>query len=110
MKTILIDPGDRSVRYIELTGNDPEHLIEIHQIIGDDGLDFCRPFPTGRECVVVGDHSALQNPPLPHFIILGHPWPIYGKALVFGRDIKGATIETSLTVAELREWILFDEQ
>lgn len=95
MKAILIDPFNRSVEQIETDLS----LPEVYQLVGEDDLDFCWPFP-GRyhEVAIVGDHSALQMPPLPRFFVDGYIHPLYGRTVVYGVDNAGETVPTRLTV------------
>ena len=105
MKAIRIDPFARSVEYIEsgLT------LPELYESVGEDGIDICRPFPEHPfEAAVVGDHSAMQMPPLPRFFVDGFIEPIYGKTLVFGVTRDGIERPTGLTIEQVRGWIEFE--
>jgi hypothetical protein len=105
MKAILIDPFARSVEYIESELTTPE----VYQIVGEPALDFCRPFPGHPfEVAIVGDHSALQMPPLPRFFVDGFIEPIYGKTLVYGVTVDGKDQPTGLTIEEVRNWIEFE--
>jgi len=107
MKAILIDPGEKSVEYVELTGPG-EHLPELHRLVGDDCIDIAKPFGGLREMVIVGDHSALHEPALPHFKVAGYHWPLHGKAVVLGFNQVGATKPTKMTLEEVLEWIEFE--
>lgn len=105
MKAIVIDPGERSVSVIDTGAT----LEEIYRLVGEDSIDTCRPFPGHRfEVAFVGDHSALQFPPLPRFKVseFGH-W-LYGRTLVIGADTRGETRSTTLTPEQVYEWIQFD--
>jgi hypothetical protein len=103
MKAILIDPSKRSLEYVET----PANLLDVHQLIGCDCLDAAYPFGP-REAVFVDDTGAIQdNPPLPHFRISGHFWPLYGRALILGITPGGASRSTRLTVEEVRERIIW---
>lgn len=105
MKAILIDPFARSVEYIESDLS----LPEIYRLVGENGVDFCRPFPgQPYEVAIVGDHSALQMPPLAHFFVDGYDEPLYGKTLVFAVSGNGSERPTRLSVEQVRDWIEFE--
>jgi hypothetical protein len=57
--------------------------------------------------IVVGDHSALHEPPLPSFKVPGCKWLFYGRALVFGHTASGKTLPVKLSVEQVSEWIEF---
>jgi hypothetical protein len=106
MKAILIDPWKRSLETIDvIQGTAPEALIQLYQIVGDY-LDFAYFAP--GESIAVGEHSALQKPPLPRFFVDGYQWPLYGRGVVLGYHRGGAERETRLTVEELSEMIEFE--
>lgn len=91
MKAILIDPAEKSARYIEsdLT------LQELHQLIDAETLDFAHPFGP-YETLAVADDGAARN--LKAFRIDGYHWPIFGKAILFGRDSGGKDCSTRVPV------------
>jgi hypothetical protein len=103
MKAILIDPFEKSIIGILTDGS----LQEIYEFIGCDCIDTACPFDTRNEVVFVGDNSALQDPPLPRFYVPGYDWPLYGRAMVFGRQAGGECVSTELTVEQVRKVVVF---
>jgi hypothetical protein len=104
IRAIVIDPQNRSLEYRDIE----DTLPAFHNAVGADLLDCCYPFAPARECLWVAEYGALQNPPLPHFRIVGYRWPIYGKALLIGYGRAGETRSTTLTVDELYSQIDFE--
>jgi hypothetical protein len=103
MKGILIDPWAKSVGYIEREGG--FSLGELHRLLGAEALDFCHPFGRG-ETVVVDDGGMFKR--LTPFWIGGYgDSPIYGRAIIFGRDSGGSERDTGLTVEEVHELVSF---
>jgi hypothetical protein len=104
MKAILIDPGNRAIHYVETAAE----LPDIHQLIGCDTIDAAYPFgKDAGEVFYVDDNGALKSPPLPHFLVPGFPWPIFGRALVLGFTRSGKDRSTGLTVEQIYEAIIF---
>lgn len=100
MKGILIDPKAKSVEALEGEFENKE----LHRLIEAETLDFCHPF--GRtETVVVDDNGVRLE--LPRFFIEGYQWPIFGRAVIFGRDAGGETVSTHLSVEEVFDSITF---
>ena len=109
MKAILIDPQNRSVQYIDVPHQTEIEGLEVcHRLVGEDTIDIARPFGGMREMVIVGDNSALHEPPLPSFTVAGYRWPLYGRAVVMGYDRGGASRPTRMTLEEIQEWIEFE--
>lgn len=104
MKAILINPFARSIEYVET-----ELTLEVlHRLVDEDCIDICRPFPGHRfECVVVGDHSALADPPLASFSVEGYPNHLYGRAVVYRTSHDGKEYPTKLTLEEVANLIEF---
>ena len=102
MKGILVDPAAKSVEYIEREGG--FSLGELHRLIGAEALDFFHPF--GRTETVVVDDGGVRKGLTP-FSFEGYDWPIYGRAIIFGRDSGGGERSTSLTVEEVHELVEF---
>ena len=107
MKAILIDPFEKSLTTIDIApGDQPYTLIELHRLVGEDCLDFAYPYR--GESVAVGDHSRLQEPPLPAFLLDGYKETLYGRAVVLGHSRDGKSRDTKLTVdklSKLIEWL-----
>ena len=102
MKGILVDPIAKSVEYIEREGG--FSLGELHRLIGAEALDFFHPF--GRtETVVVDDGGVRKG--LVSWSLESYDWPIYGRAIIFGRDAGGGERSTRLTVEEVHELVRF---
>jgi hypothetical protein len=102
VKGILVDPVGRSVEYIVSEGG--FSLGELHRLIGAEALDFCYPF--GRTETVVVDDGGIRKGLAP-FSFEGYDWPIYGRAVIFGRDSGGGERDTGLTVEEVHELVSF---
>jgi hypothetical protein len=102
VKGILVDPFAKSVGYIVSEGG--FSLSELHRLIGAEALDFFYPF--GRtETVVVDDGGVRKR--LASWSLEGYDWPIYGRAVIFGRDAGGGERSTGLTVEEVHEVVEF---
>jgi hypothetical protein len=102
VKGILVDPVAKSVGYIEREGG--FSLEELHRLIGAEALDFFHPF--GRTETVVVDDGGVRKGLTP-FRIEGYDSPVYGRAVIFGRDGGGGERSTSLTVEEVHEVVEF---
>jgi hypothetical protein len=102
VKGILIDPVAKSVEAIEREGG--FSLGELHRLIGAEALDFFHPF--GRTETVVVDDGGMRKGLTP-FRIEGYDWPIYGRAIIFGRDSGGGERDTRLSVEEVHEVVSF---
>jgi hypothetical protein len=99
MKGILIDPANRSVEALE----SPEfELAELHRLIGALTLDFCHPFGLA-ETMAVDDNGAILK--LTSFRIEGFEWPIFRRAIIFGRGAGGETVSSGLSVEEVYDSI-----
>jgi len=102
MKAILIDPWEKSLATINLkSGSGPTVLRELYDLVGEDGLDF-NVLKKG-ECIVVGDHSALQIPVWPHFQIEKHMY--YGRAVILGYTKGGGECDTAFSVDDISQII-----
>jgi hypothetical protein len=100
MRGILIDPVTRSVEVVESEFEGEE----LHQLVGAEVLDFCHPFGK-RETMVVDDEGMDHN--LPAFRVEGYRWPIWGRAVLLGRDAGGGTVSTHLSVEEVYQAVRF---
>jgi hypothetical protein len=104
MRAILIDPWKRSLETIDITrGNDPAALHELYQFVGEDAIDAA--YIRLGESIIVGDHSALADPPLPSYWINGFPERLYGRGVVIGYNKDGSERETRLTVDDISKMI-----
>jgi hypothetical protein len=102
VRGILVDPVAKSVEYI--VSEDGFTLGELHELIGAEALDFCHPF--GRTETVVVDDGGIRKRLAP-FRLEGYDWPIYGRAIIFGRDAGGGERDTRLSVEEVHELVSF---
>jgi hypothetical protein len=102
VKGILVDPFAKSVEYIESESG--FSLEELHRLIGAEALDFFHPF--GRTETVAVDDGGVRKGLTP-FSLEGYDWPVYGRAIIFGRDSGGGERSTSLTVEEVHELVSF---
>jgi hypothetical protein len=102
VKGILVDPLAKSVGYIESEGG--FSLGELHRLIGAEALDFFHPF--GRTETVVVDNGGVRKC-LASWSLEGYDWPIYGRAVILGRDTGGGERSTGLTVEEVHELVSF---
>jgi hypothetical protein len=103
VKGILIDPVQKSVEYIESDGGFT--LGELHEFLGAEALDFCHPF--GRTETVVVDDGGMFKALAPFWIEGYGDSPIYGRAVILGRDAGGGDRSTGLTVEEVHELLSF---
>jgi hypothetical protein len=76
-----------------------DQLQQLYKLVGEEGIDaaYFRP----HESVIVGDHSALQDPPLPSYEIEGYDERLYGRGVVIGYARNGEECETKLTVDDI---------
>jgi hypothetical protein len=100
MKGIMIDPVSKSVEALESEFENEE----LHKLVGAEVLDFCHPFGRTETMAVADDGMARE---LGIFYLEGYVWPIYGRAVIFGRDAGGGTVSTHLSVEEVFEAITF---
>jgi len=104
MKAILIDPWKKSLETIDmLAGNDIAALQEIYELVGERGLDAAYIMP--GESILVGDQSALAEPPLPSYTVHGYRHRLYGHGVVIGYSRDGKERETRLSVDDLARLI-----
>jgi hypothetical protein len=107
MKAILIDPWQRSLETIELqSGYDTVALEALYKLVGEEGLDAAYIMP--GESILVGDHSALADPPLASYSVEGYKHRLYGKGVVIGYNRYGKERSTRLSVDQLSKLISFD--
>ena len=106
MKAILIDPWKKSLETIEIkAGYGSAAMQELYKLVGEDSIDAAYIMP--GETVIVGDHSALADPPLPFYTVEGYKYRIYGRGVVIGYSAAGEERETKLTVDDLSALIDF---
>ena len=106
MKAILIDPAARSIQYVEIAGEtDREQNPQIKQLVGENEIDVY-VVPLAAHMVVVGEHSALQIPPLPKFMLFDQIF--FGRALIFGMSVIGATLPLQITIEKVSVLIDFE--
>ena len=100
MRGMLIDPYKRTVEALESEFENQE----LHRLVGAETLGFCHPY--GRtETLAVDDEGMAQK--LPEFYIEGYQWPIWGRAVLFGRGTGGQTVSTHLSVEAVYDSIAF---
>jgi hypothetical protein len=118
MKAILIDPGERSVATIditkmskgtELTNQTVASLHDLYELVGEECIDACYFIP--GESIIVADHSALQNPPLPSYFVRGDRKMhlLFGKGVVIGYSTGGEERETRLSVDDMYKLITWNQ-
>lgn len=107
LKAILIDPWKKSLETIDIeSGYDRVALEDLYKLVGEDGIDAAYIMP--GESIIVGDHSALADPPLPSFSVEGHKHRLYGRGVVIGYRRDGTERETRLSVDDLFKLITFE--
>jgi hypothetical protein len=100
MRGILIDPFERSIRYVE-TSAEPQ---EICKLIESDCLNS---HPLGPdEYLFIDDNRSLRES-VPHFDADWWPWPIFGCALILGSSLEGKKTSTHQRVEQLSKTINF---
>src|SRR5262245_55960080 len=108
MKALLIDPWARSVEVVEIPKEELDSIQVFYQLVGEKGLDFA--YLREHKCAfVVGDHSALHDPPVPSFRVEGLGWPLYGRSVVIGYGKSGESLECPLSVEAMFELVEFGE-
>lgn len=105
MKAILIDPFEHSLETIDIDDETVPALLQIRKLVHEDGLDFAYVAP--GEAIVVGDHSALADPPLPCWRFADYQHPLYGRGVVVGHTAGGKERDTRFTVDDLSKLIEF---
>lgn len=110
MKAILIDPWEKSLETIDLIEGKGSQVFcqlkEIYGLVGERGIDAAYIMP--GESIIVGDHSSLQEPPLPSYSIHGYRHRLYGRGVVIGYTKSGEERETKLTVDDLSQLITWN--
>jgi hypothetical protein len=110
LKAILIDPWERSLETIQIKEahlqSSPSiraQLEQLYDLVGEEGIGFAY-FMLG-ESIIVGDHSALHDPPLASYEIEGYPHRLYGCGVVIGYGPLGQERETKLSVDDISKII-----
>jgi hypothetical protein len=100
MRTILIDPYERSFTEVDYDGD----YKSIYTHLGCDTFDVVY---TDVGDVFVDDEGLLKNPSK-FFYIQGTPQPLAGRGLVFGRvDEEGNSTEATVSIDELEKKVRF---
>lgn len=105
VKAILIDPWQRSLETIEIPKDTVPLLLHVRGLVRENALDFAYVAP--GEAIAVGDHSALQDPPLPSWQFAGYQYRLFGRGVVMGHTYGGKERDTRFTVDDLSKLIEF---
>lgn len=102
MKAILIDPFEKSIKYVEINNaNDVKGLNTMYELIGCNCFDTFRPGEL--DIMLVDDHGHLKETEEAFFLWKGYNWPLAGKALLFGMDDPhGDLDDVRMTIEQVR--------
>lgn len=105
MRSILIDPFNKTVTEVEYSGN----YQQIYDLIDCDTYDCARINRHG-DAIFVDDEGLMRETPQAFFLHEDYPQPLAGKGLVLGcRMSDGETIEPTTTADEVRakvQWVM----
>jgi hypothetical protein len=98
MKGILIDAVNREVKEVEISGlEDMQKAVDGYITIG---VDF------GDDTLFVDDEGLLKGPE--HFFVYeGAHQPFAGSGLILGTDQDGESVDTTMTVEQVRASVSF---
>ena len=100
MRTVLIDPYERSFTEVDYDGD----YKSIYKHLGCDTFDVVY---TDLGDVFVDDEGLLKGPSK-FFYIQGTPQPLAGRGLVFGPvDEDGNSTEATISIDELEKKVRF---
>lgn len=104
MRGILIDPVMHSVRYVDYDGN----YKDIYRLLEIESPFDVRPISgTENESIFFDDEFLLKadegGRPGAYFYMNGIPDPIGGRGLILGCTEEGESVETKLTVEDVRQ-------
>ena len=97
MKSILINPFDRTISEVEYSGN----YQQIYDLIDCETYDCARINKHG-DAIFVDDEGLISEKPQAFFLHEDYPQPLAGKGLVLGcRASDGETIAPTTTIGEV---------
>jgi len=107
MKAILIDSKSKTVRYVEVKVNDGSALQSMYNHIDCDLVEVINI--DDKNDLFVDEEGLLKlNKDSQFFLYDGFPQPLAGNGLILGLDEEvGESIETSLSIEEVAEKVLF---
>ena len=94
MRLIKIDPQERTVEYVESTGD----LQDIYRILDCRCIDVCARQSNGDALTV--DDEALFLEPQPAAFSYNGFGRVHGVALLMGNDAEGDTAEPETSIEE----------
>lgn len=103
VKGILIDSEARTVKIVELEGNNIDQMHELIKCECFTCVDFNN---RGVETVYVDDNGLLNDPKC-FFAVPGYPQWIAGNGLILGTNAEGESISTKLTVEQVESLVRF---
>lgn len=100
MKAILIDPFERKLSEVEYSGD----YKQIYEHIDCHNFDCVRISSKG-DTIFVDDEGLISCKVQCFFGFIGYPQPLAGKGLVLGTDINGESVDTTMTLEEMRKLV-----
>ena len=104
MKVIKIDVVNKTITELEIEPG----IQAIYKAIECDTFDCVplrSPFPKGH--VIYVDDNGLLNEPIGAFKIKGYSQPLSGHGLIGGIDSAGESIDCTVTIEQVQEWVQF---
>jgi hypothetical protein len=107
MKAILIDSKSKTVRYVEVKVNDGSALESMYNHIDCDLVEVINI--DDKNDLFVDEEGLLKlNKDSQFFLYDGFPQPLAGNGLILGlNQEEGESVETSLSIEEVAEKVLF---
>jgi hypothetical protein len=103
---ILIDPWTRTVKQVLCTEREP--LYDMYKFIHCDAVDRV-VWPGGsKNDIWVDDNGLLYEPVPATFRVRGYDQRLAGRGLVLGFTNGGDSLSTTLTVAQVKQRIIWE--
>ena len=95
MKTILINPFERTITEVDYNGD----FHQIYGLIECDTFDCVRINNQG-DAIFVDDEGLISGKEQAFFGWYGYPQPLAGRGMIIGSDIAGESVSTKITLEE----------
>lgn len=100
---LLIDPAAKCIGPIAV---DPEMLPELYMLLGCKAVEFVR---LNDDHFLYADEEGLVKDDIQPFFQIAKHTPIAGRAIVFGIDKNGDTVEPTITLQDLWSLVTFPD-
>lgn len=106
MKGILIDVNNRTITEIQVNNVDGNCLSDLYKNIGCDLVELIDI--DDDNCVFFDEEGLLKLTEKSNFFLFdGYPQPIAGNGVILGFNEEGDSIDTTLSVEEIKTKIKF---